>query len=144
MPASLRILVLRLCGLHLGAGVAVASGTIFKGCRVTIGGGSFINHRVFVDRGQLTLGKNVFVGPGVIFATRNHRLGGTDQRAGENIDQPVKVGDGTWIGAGAMILGGVEVARGCVIAAGAVVTRDTLPDGVYAGVPAVRVKDLPE
>lgn len=52
------------------------------------------------------------------------------------------VGDGCWIGANATILPGVTVAPGCVIAAGAVVTKDTEPDGLYAGVPARRVRDL--
>lgn len=31
---------------------------------------------------------------------------------------------------------------GCVIAAGAVVTRDAEPDGLYAGVPARRIRSL--
>ena len=37
---------------------------------------------------------------------------------------------------------GVTVGDGCVLAAGAVVTGDCEPDGLYAGVPARRVKDL--
>ncbi len=35
---------------------------------------------------------------------------------------------------------GVTIAPGCVVAAGAVVTKDTEPDGVYAGGPAGRVR----
>ena len=42
----------------------------------------------------------------------------------------------------AIILPGVTIAEGCVIAAGAVVNKSTEPDGLYAGVPARRVKDL--
>jgi maltose O-acetyltransferase len=37
---------------------------------------------------------------------------------------------------------GVTIGDGCTIASGAVVTRDCEPDGMYAGVPARRVKDL--
>jgi maltose O-acetyltransferase len=40
------------------------------------------------------------------------------------------------------VLDGVTIGAGCVIAAGAVVTRDCEPDGLYAGVPAVRKRDL--
>jgi maltose O-acetyltransferase len=36
----------------------------------------------------------------------------------------------------------VSVAHGCIVAAGAVVVRDTLPDGLYGGVPAIRLRDL--
>ena len=37
---------------------------------------------------------------------------------------------------------GVTVGSGCIIAAGAVLTADCSPDGIYAGVPAKRIKDL--
>ena len=47
-----------------------------------------------------------------------------------------------WICAGAAILPGVQIASGCVIAAGAVVTHSTAPNGLYAGIPAIRKKDL--
>ncbi|WP_249354641.1 DapH/DapD/GlmU-related protein [Rhodococcus sp. USK13] len=52
------------------------------------------------------------------------------------------VGDGCWIGAGAIILPGVTVGEGCVVGAGAVVTRDCSPNGLYVGSPARRVRDL--
>jgi serine acetyltransferase len=46
----------------------------------------------------------------------------------------VRIGAGSWIGAGAIIL--ADVGRGCVVGAGAVVTRP-LPDfAVAVGVPA--------
>lgn len=142
VPAGARVKLLRQLGMDLGSGTAVASRVTFKGTAVSTGEGCFINHDVYVDRGQLTLGNRVFVGPRVLFATRNHEVGESDKRAGANVDQPIEVGDGAWIGANATILGGVTVAPGCIIAAGAVVTKDTEPDGVYAGIPAARVKDL--
>lgn len=141
-PSGVRVRMLRKLGLSLGAGTAVASGVTFKGASVSTGKGCFLNHGVYVDRGALSLGDGVFVGPRVMFATRNHETGETIKRAGANIDQPITVGTGAWIGANATILGGVIVAPGCIIAAGSVVTKDTEPDGVYAGIPAARVKDL--
>jgi acetyltransferase-like isoleucine patch superfamily enzyme len=41
-----------------------------------------------------------------------------------------------WVGDGAIILPGVQVGLGSVIGANSVVTRDTVPYGVYAGAPA--------
>lgn len=143
VPNGVRATMLRRMGMKLGPNTAVASGATFKGVRVTTGRGCFINHEVYVDRGELVLGDNVFVGPRVTFATRNHALGDSNRRAGENVDQPIVVGTGAWIGAGATVLGNVVIAPGCVVAAGAVVTRNTEADGLYAGVPAVRVRDLP-
>lgn len=56
----------------------------------------------------------------------------------------IVIGDDVWIGAGVKILDGVEIGKGCVIAAGAVVNKSTEPYGVYAGIPAVRIKDRKE
>ena len=142
LPNGIRAKLLKRCGLDLGIGTAVASGATFKGSRVITGPGCFVNHGVYVDRGQLTLGNNVYVGPRVIFATRNHELGDSNHRAGVNVDEPITVGSGVWIGAGAIILGNVNIAQGCIIAAGAVVTKDTQPNGLYAGVPASKIKAL--
>jgi acetyltransferase-like isoleucine patch superfamily enzyme len=41
-----------------------------------------------------------------------------------------------------VVLPGVEIGAGCVIAAGSVVVKNTEPDGLYAGVPATRKKEL--
>nr|WP_280527410.1 hypothetical protein [Rothia nasimurium] len=41
------------------------------------------------------------------------------------------------------ILPGVTIADGSVIGAGAVITKDTPPHSLSAGVPAVKIKDLP-
>lgn len=142
IPASARVRILRTLGLNLGAGTAVASGVMFKGAAVRTGVGCFLNHGVYVDRGELTMGDSVFVGPRAVFATRNHEIGEPNKRAGRNIDQPIIVGDGVWIGANAVILGGATIGAGCVIAAGAVVTKDTKPNSIYAGIPAVWVKDI--
>jgi acetyltransferase-like isoleucine patch superfamily enzyme len=42
--------------------------------------------------------------------------------------RPVRIGDGAWIGIGAIVLKGVRVGAGARIGAGAVVARD-VPDG---------------
>jgi maltose O-acetyltransferase len=42
-----------------------------------------------------------------------------------------------------IIMPGVTVGNGCIIASGALVNKDCAPNGLYAGVPAIRIKDLP-
>ena len=42
-----------------------------------------------------------------------------------------------------VILSVVNILDGCIIAANSVVTKSTEPNGLYAGVPARRIKDLP-
>lgn len=52
----------------------------------------------------------------------------------------VVIGNDVWLGNDVKLLGGVTVADGCVIGAGAVVTKDTVPYGIYAGVPAKLIR----
>ena len=51
------------------------------------------------------------------------------------------IGDDVWIGYGAIIMSGVNIANGSIIAAGSVVTKDTEPYSIYAGIPAKKIKD---
>ena len=57
-------------------------------------------------------------------------------------NEPVIIGNNTWIGARATILPGVTIGNFCVVAAGSVVNRDVPDYSVVAGVPAKIVKTL--
>jgi acetyltransferase-like isoleucine patch superfamily enzyme len=56
--------------------------------------------------------------------------------------KPITIGAGSWIGCNVTLLPGANIAPGCVIGAGSVVTKPTLPDGVYVGAPARLVRFL--
>ena len=100
-------------------------------------------HRCYFDtRGPIAIGRSCDLGMEVMFCSSSHRAGPRSKRAGEYFHAPIVVGDGTWIGSRALILPGVTIGEGCIVAAGAVVTEDCAPDGLYAGVPARRVRDL--
>ena len=71
-----------------------------------------------------------------------HTIGSSSRRAGQGANDPIVIGEGTWIGAGATVLGGVTIGRGVVIAAGSVVTADIPDNVVAAGVPARAIRDL--
>ncbi|MCK6057232.1 acyltransferase [Micrococcus luteus] len=117
-------------------------GCLFIGFDITMDR-SYLNRQVLIDASApVRIGAHVQFGPRSSIITSTHRIGDATMRGGDPEAQPVAVGDGCWIGAGAMILPGVIVAPGCIIAAGAVVTRDTEPNGIYAGTPARRVRDL--
>ena len=49
--------------------------------------------------------------------------------------------DGSWVGAFARIGPGVTVGREAVVALGAVLVEDAEPRGVYAAIPAVKVRE---
>ena len=59
----------------------------------------------------------------------------------KGLRQTVHIGNDVWIGFGSIIMGGVNVAAGTIVAAGSVVTHDTEPYSIYAGVPAKKIKN---
>lgn len=142
LPSTLRVRGLRRAGMRLGA-VSLADHCYFGGTDVAIGDGSFVNAEVFFDSaGGITIGEGCAVGMRTLLLTSGHAVGPPDRRAGPVEARPISIGRGCWIGAGVTILPGVTVGEGCVVAAGAVLTRDCVPDSLYAGVPARLVRAL--
>lgn len=122
----------------------IRDGCLFIGYDLKISKDSYLNRQVFIDASaRVEIGSHVQFGPRSSIITSTHKIGDASCRGGEPDRKPVTIKDGCWIGAGAMILPGVTVAEGCIIAAGAVVAKDTEAHGLYAGVPAKRIKDLP-
>lgn len=137
---------------YCGAKVHVSPGCSIKGIgNVFVESGCTIGLRAVLwsTKARIFLGEKVVMGPNVTIITGDHRidLPGrfladiTDSEKLPENDQDVKIEKDVWIGANVTILKGTTIAQGCVIAAGAVVTRDTKPFGVYAGVPASRIRD---
>jgi maltose O-acetyltransferase len=124
-------------------GTQLRTGLWFYSAEVSFGPGGMVNSGCYFEsREPITIGDRCFLGPEVLILTSTHEMGDSYQRAGAYAGKPVNIGDGCWLGARVTVLPGVTIAPGCVIAAGSVVTRDTTPDGLYAGVPAVRKSDL--
>ncbi len=59
----------------------------------------------------------------------------------KGVSEITVIGNDVWIGYGAIIMSGVNIADGTIVAAGSVVTHDTKPYSIYAGVPAKYVKN---
>ncbi|WP_085529436.1 acyltransferase [Kocuria massiliensis] len=131
---------LRIRGVRLSKTAFVAPGSLLER-GVVVGDRSWVNYGAFIERGT-TIGNGVAIGPNATICTATHEFGPEDARAGHTTKLPVTIEDGCWFGACVTVLPGVTIGRGCVIAAGALVRRDCEPNGLYAGVPARRVRDL--
>ncbi|MDE6834068.1 MAG: sugar O-acetyltransferase [Ruminococcus sp.] len=94
----------------------------------------------FFDRGGITIGNGVFIGPKVNLVTLNHDLNLPNRSA--TIAKPIVIKDNVWIGINATVLQGVTVGENAVIGAGAVVTKDVPPNTVVAGNPAQIIKTI--
>ncbi|WP_205411691.1 acyltransferase [Sphingomonas carotinifaciens] len=140
---KVRARILNLMGNRLSRETYLAERVFITGCGLTTEGNVSINAGSHIDAAaSIFLGDGVRIACGVMITTTTHLAGPPDLRAGETIRRSVSIGSGTWVGARAIILPGVNIASGCIIGAGAVVAADTLPDGLYVGVPARRIKDL--
>lgn len=144
LPASIRTKAMRAAGFDVSLEACIWPGALLRSRRISVGPGVFINVGFYHDGyDMLSIGRNVRIGPFVRVITATHDIGPTIQRALiEVVGKPVDIEEGCWIGAGATIMPGVTIAKGCVIAANSVVTRTTEPDGIYAGIPAKRIREL--
>ncbi|MEY8654714.1 acyltransferase [Brachybacterium paraconglomeratum] len=143
VPIRHRARLLARLGLAGINNVALGHGVTFCNPNsIRVGAGTFINNQAYFDAGPIQLGTNVTVGPRAMFVTGNHGIGPSARRAADGTHRGITVGHGAWIGAGVIVLPGITIGSGCIIGAGAVVTTDCLPDSVYAGVPARKLRDL--
>lgn len=111
------------------------------GANIRVGKNVFINHAcTFMDRGGITLGDDVFIGPKVCLITENHGLEPSLRRT--LTSKPIHIERGVWIGAGAIVLPGVTVGENAVIGAGSVVTHDVPANTVAAGNPAKVIRKI--
>jgi maltose O-acetyltransferase len=143
---AMRRLCLRLAGVSVQSGVSVCGrGWIYGRGVVTLGRDSWMSPGVVFHShlsAPITIGQRCDIGPGVTFIPGGHAIGGSERRAGTGFAKPIDIGDGTWIGAHSVILGGVRVGSGCVIAAGSIVTLDIPDNSLAAGVPAIVKRPL--
>lgn len=94
---------------------------------------------------MVRLGDRVTVTEGVRFITHDGGVAVLRGRYPElDLLGPIAVGSNVFLGMNTLVLPGAAVGDDCVIGAGSVVTGALPPRGVYAGVPARRLKDLDE
>lgn len=112
---------------------------------ITIGRRSLIGESCILrGQGGITIGDDVYLGTLVQILAVNHVFSDTTRPiSAQGITaQGISIGDGSWIGSGAIILDGVRIGKNVVIGAGAVVTKD-IPDYCIAvGNPARVARNL--
>ncbi len=88
---------------------------------------------------------NIVVGSNVSFITHDaiHLVLPTDSPGGGYIHMEkagcIEIMDNVFIGAGSTVLYGVKIGSNCIIGADTLVCEDLEENGVYAGIPAVRI-----
>ena len=143
IPNKIRRVFYKMGGIQVGKKVKICARGFVGNNNLSIGDNTFINYDVwFNTAGGIKIGSKCNIAYKVSFITSTHEVGDENRRAGEARSEGIEVGDGSWIGAGAIILPGVKIGRGVIIGSGAVVTKDCEDNCVYAGNPATKIKEL--
>ena len=121
-----------------------------------VGFGALFSHREAVVEDSVYIGPYAIVGSarlrrgcligsraGIISGSALHQLDANGQRAPTDRSRlrQVEIGEGAWIGEGALVM--ADVGRAATVAAGAVVSSPILPGVVVAGNPARFVRHVP-
>lgn len=107
--------------------------------KLTFGENVTLHRNCYVDaRGGIRIGDNVSIAHATSLLAFEHTWDEVDVpiKYNELKSAPIEIADDVWIGCGVRILSGVRIDRRTVIAAGAVVTRGSIGNGVFGGVPA--------
>lgn len=106
---------------------------------------SLMNATINVASGNVTIDDDVTFGHNVMILTGIHRF--TEGRLARFTESPhfpevpttgrdIHIGQGTYVGSGAIILGGVTIGNDCIIGAGSVVSKNVSERTTVTGVAA--------
>ncbi len=99
---------------------------------------------------KVIIGKNVSIAPNVVCICESNANNGREINMFSYVRDKISctgniyIEDEVWIGANVTILPGITIGKCAVIGAGSVVTKNVEPYGVYAGVPARKIRDIRE
>lgn len=137
---SWRSLLLRIFGAKLGSTCHFypkariwAPWNLICEDRVTLGDDAEI-----YNPSPLTMGSHCIVSQGAYICGATHEYNNPEFRL---VHFPMRLGPYSWVCARATVNPGVNVGAGAILALGSVATRDLEPFGIYAGIPARKVKE---
>lgn len=143
IPGSVRRRFLNALGGHFGS--APGPGLIVAGSmsNLYVASDVYMNRGVYIEAvDRVEIGTGCSLGMFVLVVTSHHGVGPSGAWEPTPTGRPVTIGDRVWVGARATILPGSRIDPDVVVAAGAVVTGHLRSWGVYAGVPARRIREL--
>jgi|SRR5690554_4796500 len=115
---------------------------IVNSANVSVGDDVYFADGVWIQGvGGVTISDEVMLGPKTVIATNNHQIQNGSYRFARGRSAPVKIGFGSWTGAGVKITSGVEIGSSVLCAAGAVITKNVPSNVVVGGVPAKIIKN---
>jgi maltose O-acetyltransferase len=142
---KLNVWIFRQLGFDIAGDAKIYSSVqIFGNISVKIGNGTFIGHQSVITGGlaKIEIGSNCDISDRVSIFCGTHKIGSSSRRAGNEIGKDIKIGNGVWIGYGALILPGVTIGNGVIIAAGSVVNKNVEENTLVGGNPMRIIRKL--
>ena len=138
---AIRALLMRLAGANVGKNLKIGGFVVIDyPSRLTFGDDVSINQFSKISAiGCIKIGNQVSIGHGVSILSSTHPTSRTF-KFDPLIMRSIELGSNVWIGANSTIM--ANITDNCIIGAHSLVIKDIHEPGVYAGVPAKKVRDL--
>jgi putative colanic acid biosynthesis acetyltransferase WcaF len=135
-----KVFLLRSFGAKIGRGIVIKPNVNVKfPWKLVIGDDVWIGEGVWIDNlDKVTIGNDVCLSQGALLLTGNHdyRSPSFDYR-----NEPIRIGNGVWIGAKSMVCPGVVCEDESILTVGSVATKDLKSFGIYQGNPAAFIRE---
>lgn len=138
-PNKLKIQILRLFGAKIGEGVIIKPRVnIHLPWKLEIGNFSWIGEESWILNFELIqIGNNCCISQRAFLCGGNHDY---KDLAMKYRNGPIKVNDGSWVGANVFVSPNVEISENCVITACSVVYKNLPADMICSGAPCEPVR----
>ncbi len=132
--------LLRIFGARIGEGVYIKPGIRVKfPWYLSVGDHCWLGEDLWIDNlATVTIGSDVCVSQGVYLCTGNHDWKTPNMKL---FRKPIRIEDGSWVGAKAILCPGVVIGREAIVTVGSVITRNVPAHEIWAGNPAQFVRD---
>lgn len=147
LPNGIPLIVGSHLKIYLGDNVSIGRSTIsankvFDNPTLKIGNNSTLGYGTVISISkEVTIGDNCLIAPNcIIMDSDDHPINPNKRLTGNGITKDeiksVSIGNNVWIGSYCSILKGVNIGENSIISAHSVITKDVLPNCIYAGNPA--------
>ncbi len=136
---SFKVFILRLFGAKIGKRCYIKPGVNIKyPWFLELGDNVGLGENVWIDNlAPVRMGDNVTVSQGALLQTGNHNY---KSRSFSLMLGEIHLEDGAWVGAKAIVGPGVHIRKNAILSLGSITTKDLEESGIYAGIPAVFIK----
>ena len=137
----LNVFLFNSLGYNLHNSARVSSSVDISGSIVVnIGKLTHVGSKTIISGGKakISIGSRCDISGNVGIICGTHEIDKTGLRiAGKNIGKDIVIGNGVWIGFGALILPGVKIGDKCIVGAGCVVSKDVPDESIAIGNPMI-------